>query len=69
MKIVDLHPKNHLARIRIQAFIPKGEGVKSDTFWFPSASRGDVLISSSLLTFTGGPGQDVYCELNKGMLA
>ena len=28
-----------------------------------------MLISSSLQSFTGGPGQDVSCELNKGILA
>ena len=63
-------PKNHLAWVRIQApLILKGEGVKSNTSWFPSASRGDVLISSFLQLFTGGPAQDVSCELNKGILA
>ena len=63
-------PKNHLAWVRIQApFILEGEGVKSNTYWFPSASGGDVFISSFLQSFTGGPGQDVSCELNKGILA
>ena len=47
----------------------KGEGVKSNTFWFPEASREDLLISSSLQSFIGGPGKDVSCELNKGILA
>ena len=32
---------------------------------FPSASGGELLISSSLQSFIGGPGQDVSCELNK----
>ena len=63
-------PKNHLAWVRIQAhFILKGEGVKSNLFWFPSASGGDVLISSSLQSFTDGPDQNVSCELNKAILA
>ena len=62
-------PKNHLAWFRIQApFILKGEGVKSNTSWFPSALGRDVLISSSLQSFTGGPGPDVSCELNRGFL-
>ena len=63
-------PKNHLARVRIQAsFILKGEGAKSNISCFRSASGRDVLISPSLQSFTGGPGQDVSCELNKGVLA
>ena len=37
--------------------------------WFQLDSRGDVLISSFLKPFTGGPGQDVFCELNKDILA
>ena len=62
-------PKNHLAWVRIQgSFIIKGKGVKSNIFWFWSASRGDVFISSCLQSFTGGPGQDDSCELNKGIL-
>ena len=28
-----------------------------------------MLISSSLQSFPGGPGQDVSCELNKGISA
>ena len=28
-----------------------------------------MLISSFLQPFTGGPGQNVSCELNKGILA
>ena len=56
--------------VRIQAsFILKGEGEKSNISWFQSASGGDVLISSFLQSFTGRPGQDVSCELNKGILA
>ena len=43
--------------------------MKPNTSWFPSASGGDVLISFSLQSFTGGPSQDVSCELNKGILA
>jgi len=44
-----LIPKNHLAWVRIQApFILKGEGVKSNIFWFLSDSGGNVLISSFL---------------------
>ena len=63
-------PKNHLAWIRIQAsFILKREGIKSNISWFPSASRRDVFRSSSLQSFMGGPGQDISCELNKGILA
>ena len=41
----------------------------SNISWFPSAPRGDVFISSSLQSFTGGPGQEVSCELNKVILA
>ena len=37
--------------------------------WEPPASGGDVLISSFLQSFTGGPGQDVSCGINKGILA
>ena len=60
-------PKNHLPQVRTQAsFIPKGEGVKS---WFQPDSGGVVFISPSPQSFTGGPGQDVSCELNKGILA
>ena len=59
-------PKNHLAWVRIWAsFIPRGEEVKSSISWFWSASRRDVLVSSFLQLFTGGPGQEVSCELNK----
>ena len=36
---------------------------------FQPDSGGDVLISFVLQPFTGGPGQDVSCELNKGILA
>ena len=28
-----------------------------------------MFISSFLQTFTGGPGQDVSCELNKGIFS
>ena len=63
-------PKNNLAWIRIQAsFILKREGIKSNISWFPSGSRRDVFRSSSLQSFMGGPGQDISCELNKGILA
>ena len=41
----------------------------SNISWLPSASGRDAFISSSLQSFTGGPGQDVSCELNKGILA
>ena len=34
-------------------------------FLVPADSRGEVLISSFLPPFTGGPGQNVSCELNK----
>ena len=51
------------------SFILKGEGVKSNISWFGSASVGDMFVSSSAQSFTGGPGQDVSCELNKGILA
>ena len=37
--------------------------------WFPPGWGGDVLISSFLHPFTGGSGQDVSCELKKGILA
>ena len=43
--------------------------MKASISWFQSASRGDVLISSFLQPFTGEPGQDVSCELNKGISA
>ena len=49
------------------SFILKGEGIKSDISWFRSDSGGSVLISSSLQSFTGGPGRDVSSELNKGI--
>ena len=59
--------KNHLAWVRTQAsFILNGEGVKWNTSHRPP--RG-VLISSCPQSFTGGPGRDVSCELNKGILA
>ena len=35
----------------------------------PGNSGEEVLIPSSLQSFTGGPGQDVTCELNKDILA
>ena len=41
---------------------------ESQTFPDPSASRGDVLISSFLQLFTGGSGPGASCELNKGIL-
>ena len=44
------------------------EGVNENTSWFRSASGRDVLISSSLQSFRGGPGQDVSYKLNKGIL-
>ena len=45
--------ENNLAQVGIHAsFTLKGERVKSNTSWFPSASRGNVLISSSLQSFT-----------------
>ena len=47
----------------------KEEGVKLNISWFQSASRGHVFISSFLQLFIGGLGQDVSCELNKGVLA
>ena len=47
----------------------KEEGVKFNISWFQSASRGHVFISSFLQLLTDGPGQDVCCELNKGVLA
>ena len=47
----------------------KGEKLKSDTSWFPSASGGDVLISSSLQSSRSWPDQDVSCEQNKDILA
>ena len=49
-------------------FIVKEEVIKSNTSWFPSASRAEGLISSSLKSFTGEPGQDAFCDLNKGIL-
>ena len=43
-------PRNHLPQVRMRAsFIPKGEGLKS---WFQ-----DVLTSSFLQPFPGGPGE------------
>ena len=36
------------------SFMLKGEGVKPNISWFPSASRGDMLISSFLQSFTMG---------------
>lgn len=52
--------KNHLTWMWIHAsFILKEEAVKSNTYWFQSASRRDMFISSFQKSFTGGPGQDV----------
>ena len=50
------------------SFILKGERVKSNFFWFPSTSGGDVLISSSH-SHSQIASQDVSCELKKGILA
>ena len=36
--------------------------------WFQLDSRGDVLISSCPQSSTGGSGQDISCDLNKGIL-
>ena len=61
--------ENYLPRVRIQAcFILKGEGVMSNISWFRLDSRGDVLISSCPQSSTGGSGQDISCDLNKGIL-
>ena len=69
-KVTDVSQISSLSGVRIQApFIVKGEGVKWDISCFWSAFEGDVLISFSLKSFTGGPGQDVSWELNKGILA
>ena len=68
-KMVGFGPKEFSCWVRMQApFIVKGEVVKSNTSCFPSASRGEGLISSSLKSFTGEPSQDASCELNKGIL-
>ena len=37
--------------------------------WFQADSGGVVLISSFQQPVTGGPGEDVSCELNKAILA
>ena len=34
-------------------------------YLFQPDSGGDILISSFLQPFTGGPGQNVSCEINK----
>ena len=48
----------------------KGVEVKSNTPQFPSASRGVYNINFFLSqSSTGRPGEDVSCELNKGILA
>ena len=48
-------PKNYLPEVTTQAsVILKQQGVVLA-----------VLISSFLQSFTDGPGQDVFCELNK----
>ena len=52
----------------IQASSKKGTS-KIKLFLVLASLQGDVLISSSLLSFTGGPGQDVSCELDKDILA
>ena len=51
---------------RSASFILKGKWVKT---WFQPDSGGDVLISSLVQPFTGGPGQDISYKLNKGILA
>ena len=59
-------PKNHLARVGIQAsFILKGKGIKSNLSWTRPAAGENMLVTSRLQSFIGGPGQDVSCELNK----
>ena len=51
--------------------VPRSPALKADAL--PSEPLGKlggvVLISSSPQSFTGGPGQDVTCELNKDILA
>lgn len=59
--------ENYLPRVRIQAFILKGR-VMSNIFLIQLNSKGDVLISSCPQSFTGGSGQDISCDLNKGIL-
>ena len=43
--------------------------VKLNIYCFWSASGEDVLISSFLQLFIGGPDQDVSCVLNKSIFA
>lgn len=56
-----MSPKTTLPGLVLRLIFTKGKGVKSSSSWFRSASGGDVLISSFLQSFTGGPGQDVLC--------
>jgi len=35
---------------------------------FPSSGQASQLISSFPQPFTDGPGQDIFCELDKGIL-
>ena len=49
-------------------FTKRRESQVKHTSWFPSATHGDVFISSSLRSLTGGAGQDVSCEKNKSIL-
>lgn len=63
-------PKYLHTQVKIQAsFVLKWLRAKSSISWFWSASGGTVLISSCLQSFIVGPGGDVSCELNKGILA
>ena len=66
--MVDLYPKEPscLSENRV-SFILKGEGVTSNISCFLSASRGEVNFLLPTV-MTGGPGLDVSCELNKGIL-
>ena len=69
-KITDVFQISSLSGVSIQvSFILTGERVKSDISCFRSAFGGDVLISFSLKSFTGGSGHNVSWELNKGILA
>ena len=44
-------------------------GVAPNISWFLSASREDVLVSSVLQPFLGGPDQDASSVVIKGILA
>ena len=60
-----LVPKNHLAWVSIQASYTTKGGSIDKHLLIPVSLQGDVLISSFLQSFTGGPSQGVSCGETK----